>query len=31
LLPWAVYLLNVTAWTTVVQRVLHVRRQLKQR
>ena len=30
LLPWAVYLLNVTAWTTVVQRVLHVRRQLKQ-
>ena len=31
LLPWAVYLLNVTAWTTVVQRVLHVRRQLKLR
>lgn len=30
LLPWAVYLLNVTAWITVVQRVLHVRRQLKQ-
>jgi CDP-diacylglycerol--glycerol-3-phosphate 3-phosphatidyltransferase len=30
LLPWAVYLLNVTAWLTVVQRVLHVRRQLKQ-
>jgi CDP-diacylglycerol---glycerol-3-phosphate 3-phosphatidyltransferase len=30
LLPWAVYLLNVTAWMTVVQRVLHVRRQLKQ-
>lgn len=29
LLPWAVYLLNVTAWLTVVQRVLHVRRQLK--
>jgi phosphatidylinositol phosphate synthase len=30
LLPWAVYLLNVTAWFTVVQRILHVRRQLKQ-
>jgi CDP-diacylglycerol---glycerol-3-phosphate 3-phosphatidyltransferase len=30
LLPWAVYLLNVTAWITVVQRILHVRRQLKQ-
>lgn len=30
LLPWAVYLLNVTAWITVLQRVLHVRRQLKQ-
>jgi CDP-diacylglycerol---glycerol-3-phosphate 3-phosphatidyltransferase len=30
LLPWAVYLLNVTAWLTVVQRILHVRRQLKQ-
>jgi CDP-diacylglycerol--glycerol-3-phosphate 3-phosphatidyltransferase len=30
LLPWAVYLLNVTAWLTVIQRVLHVRRQLKQ-
>jgi CDP-diacylglycerol---glycerol-3-phosphate 3-phosphatidyltransferase len=30
LLPWAVYLLNVTAWVTVVQRILHVRRQLKQ-
>lgn len=28
-LPWAVYLLNVTAWLTVVQRILHVRRQLK--
>ncbi|HET7857272.1 MAG TPA: CDP-alcohol phosphatidyltransferase family protein [Gaiellaceae bacterium] len=27
-LPWAVYLLNVTAWLTVVQRILHVRRQL---
>jgi phosphatidylglycerophosphate synthase len=30
LLPWAVYLLNVTAWLTVVQRINHVRRQLKQ-
>jgi CDP-diacylglycerol--glycerol-3-phosphate 3-phosphatidyltransferase len=30
LLPWAVYLLNVTAWVTVVQRILYVRRQLKQ-
>jgi CDP-diacylglycerol--glycerol-3-phosphate 3-phosphatidyltransferase len=30
LLPWAVYLLNLTAWITVVQRVLHVRRQLRQ-
>jgi CDP-diacylglycerol--glycerol-3-phosphate 3-phosphatidyltransferase len=30
LLPWAVYLLNVTAWLTVVQRILYVRRQLKQ-
>ncbi len=29
-LPWAVYLLNVTAWITVVQRIVHVRRQLKQ-
>lgn len=31
LLPWAVYLLNVTAWLTVIQRIIHVRRQLKQR
>jgi CDP-diacylglycerol---glycerol-3-phosphate 3-phosphatidyltransferase len=30
LLPWAVYLLNVAAWLTVVQRIMHVRRQLKQ-
>jgi phosphatidylinositol phosphate synthase len=30
LLPWAVYLLNVTAWLTVVQRVLHVRRELRR-
>jgi CDP-diacylglycerol--glycerol-3-phosphate 3-phosphatidyltransferase len=27
-LPWAIVLLTVTAWVTVVQRVLHVRRQL---
>jgi phosphatidylinositol phosphate synthase len=31
LLPWAVYLLNVTAWVTVVQRIAYVRRQLRQR
>jgi CDP-diacylglycerol---glycerol-3-phosphate 3-phosphatidyltransferase len=31
LLPWAVYLLNVTAWLTVVQRIVHVRRQLRSR
>ena len=30
LLPWAVYLLNVTAWLTVVQRILSVRRQLRR-
>jgi CDP-diacylglycerol---glycerol-3-phosphate 3-phosphatidyltransferase len=29
LLPWAVYLLNVTAWVTVVQRIVYVRRQLR--
>jgi CDP-diacylglycerol---glycerol-3-phosphate 3-phosphatidyltransferase len=28
-LPWAIYLLTATAWITVVQRVLHVRRQLR--
>jgi CDP-diacylglycerol--glycerol-3-phosphate 3-phosphatidyltransferase len=28
LLPWAVYLLAATAWITVAQRVLHVRKQL---
>jgi phosphatidylinositol phosphate synthase len=28
-LPWAVYLLNVTAWLTVIQRIIHVRKQLK--
>ena len=27
-LPWAIALLAVTAWVTVVQRILHVRRQL---
>jgi CDP-diacylglycerol---glycerol-3-phosphate 3-phosphatidyltransferase len=31
LLPWAVYLLNVTAWVTVVQRIAYVRRQLRSR
>ena len=28
-LPWAIYLLTVTAWITVVQRVLAVRAQLR--
>ncbi len=28
LLPWAVYLLAATTWITVLQRVLHVRKQL---
>ena len=27
-LPWAIVLLTATAWLTVVQRVLHVRKQL---
>jgi CDP-diacylglycerol---glycerol-3-phosphate 3-phosphatidyltransferase len=27
-LPWAIYLLALTAWVTVLQRILHVRRQL---
>jgi CDP-diacylglycerol---glycerol-3-phosphate 3-phosphatidyltransferase len=27
-LQWAIYLLAVTAWLTVVQRILHVRKQL---
>ncbi|HUH15073.1 MAG TPA: hypothetical protein VML35_04245, partial [Gaiellaceae bacterium] len=31
LLPWAIYLLAATAWYTVVQRVLHVRRELRAR
>jgi phosphatidylinositol phosphate synthase len=30
-LPWAIYLLAVTAWFTVAQRVLSVRRQLRAR
>ena len=29
-LPWAIGLLAVTAWVTVVQRVLHVRRELRK-
>jgi phosphatidylinositol phosphate synthase len=30
LLQWATYLLTATAWFTVVQRILHVRRQLNR-
>jgi CDP-diacylglycerol---glycerol-3-phosphate 3-phosphatidyltransferase len=30
-LPWAIYLLTATAWITVVQRVLFVRKQLADR
>jgi CDP-diacylglycerol--glycerol-3-phosphate 3-phosphatidyltransferase len=30
-LPWAIYLLTATAWLTVVQRILFVRRQLAER
>jgi CDP-diacylglycerol--glycerol-3-phosphate 3-phosphatidyltransferase len=30
-LPWAIALLALTAWITVVQRVLHVRRGLRER
>jgi CDP-diacylglycerol---glycerol-3-phosphate 3-phosphatidyltransferase len=30
-LPWAIYLLAATAWITVAQRVLHVRRELRRR
>ena len=30
-LPYAIYLLTATAWITVLQRVLHVRRQLQDR
>jgi CDP-diacylglycerol--glycerol-3-phosphate 3-phosphatidyltransferase len=29
-LPWAIALLAVTAWVTVLQRVLHVRRELRK-
>jgi phosphatidylinositol phosphate synthase len=28
-LPWAIYVLAITAWVTVVQRILHVRKQLR--
>jgi CDP-diacylglycerol--glycerol-3-phosphate 3-phosphatidyltransferase len=28
-LPWAIYLLSATAWITVLQRILYVRRQLR--
>jgi CDP-diacylglycerol--glycerol-3-phosphate 3-phosphatidyltransferase len=31
LLQWAIYLLTVTAWLTVLQRILHVRTQLRLR
>ncbi|MDQ2968461.1 MAG: CDP-alcohol phosphatidyltransferase family protein [Actinomycetota bacterium] len=31
LLQWAIYLLTATAWLTVLQRILHVRRQLLER
>jgi CDP-diacylglycerol--glycerol-3-phosphate 3-phosphatidyltransferase len=30
-LPWAIYLLTATAWITVLQRILFVRRQLVER
>jgi CDP-diacylglycerol--glycerol-3-phosphate 3-phosphatidyltransferase len=30
-LPWAIYLLTATAWLTVVQRILFVRKQLRER
>jgi CDP-diacylglycerol---glycerol-3-phosphate 3-phosphatidyltransferase len=30
-LQWAIYLLTATAWFTVLQRILHVRRQLRER
>jgi CDP-diacylglycerol--glycerol-3-phosphate 3-phosphatidyltransferase len=30
-LQWAIYLLTVTAWLTVLQRILHVRSQLRRR
>ena len=31
LLQWAIYVLTATAWATVLQRILHVRRQLRSR
>jgi CDP-diacylglycerol--glycerol-3-phosphate 3-phosphatidyltransferase len=31
LLQWAIYLLTATAWFTVLQRILFVRRQLSER
>jgi phosphatidylinositol phosphate synthase len=31
LLAWAIYVLNATAWVTVAQRMLSVRRQLRER
>ena len=31
LLPWAIAVLTATAWITVLQRILHVRRQLRAR
>jgi hypothetical protein len=30
-LPWAIGLLALTAWITVLQRILHVRRELSAR
>ncbi len=30
-LPWAIYVLAATAWVTVLQRVLHVRTQLRRK
>jgi len=30
-LPWAIGVLTATAWFTVVQRILHVRRELRIR
>ena len=29
-LPWSIYLLTATAWLTVLQRILHVRAQLRK-
>jgi CDP-diacylglycerol--glycerol-3-phosphate 3-phosphatidyltransferase len=30
LLPWAIYLLTATAWLTVLQRILYVRKQMRE-